>query len=245
MIRASMIVFLLPALLCAAEASAAATTTTAYVNGSWFDGSGFVSRYAYVIGDTLSFHRPRRIDAIVDLEGGYVVPPFGEAHNHNVEPLNNLPKVIATYLERHLLREEPEQSAARSQNRCATGESAGLHRYHFCERRLDQYGGTSDGDRQAPPRPEALDRAGRRRWLLLDRRHSRSGGAKLGSVPRAETPIRQNISSLFPGWPSPDRTRKVLRLERSHPRGTPRDRPARAPGETESLGSYRDGPGLP
>ncbi len=40
-----------------------------------------------------------RIDAIVDLEGGYVVPPFGEAHNHNVEPLNNLPKVIATYLE--------------------------------------------------------------------------------------------------------------------------------------------------
>src|ERR1700737_1771910 len=98
MIRASTIVFLLPAVLCPAETSAAATAT-AYVNGSWFDGSGFVSRHAYVIGETLSFQRPRRIDAIVDLEGGYVVPPFGEAHNHNVEPLNDLPKVIATYLE--------------------------------------------------------------------------------------------------------------------------------------------------
>jgi hypothetical protein len=27
-----------------------------------------------------------------------VVPPFGEAHNHNVEPLNDVPKLVATYL---------------------------------------------------------------------------------------------------------------------------------------------------
>jgi hypothetical protein len=79
--------------------AAAQSSTTAYVNGNWFDGSRFVQRTMYVIGDRFSFHRPASVGETVDLRGGYVVPPFGEAHNHNVEPLNNLPKLIATYLE--------------------------------------------------------------------------------------------------------------------------------------------------
>lgn len=74
-------------------------TSTAYVNGYWFDGAQFARRTGYVIGDRLSFHAPKHLDSTVDLAGGYVVPPYGEAHNHNVEPLNNLPKLIATYLE--------------------------------------------------------------------------------------------------------------------------------------------------
>jgi amidohydrolase family protein len=76
-----------------------ATSTTAYRNGFWFDGSRFVPRTAYVVGQTLSFRTPKRVNATIDLHGGYVVPPFGEAHNHNVEPLADVPKLIATYLE--------------------------------------------------------------------------------------------------------------------------------------------------
>ncbi len=35
----------------------------------------------------------------IDLAGGYVVPPFGEAHNHNVEGRWNSDEVIRTYLD--------------------------------------------------------------------------------------------------------------------------------------------------
>ena len=80
-------------------ASPSAARTTEYVNGYWFDGSRFSRRTGYVVGDVLSFRRPQHVDASVDLNDGYVVPPFAEAHNHNIEPLNNVPKLIATYLE--------------------------------------------------------------------------------------------------------------------------------------------------
>lgn len=56
----------------------------AYENGRWFTGSAFESRTMYVEGDRF-VDRPERTDAVVDLNGGYVVPPFGEAHNHNVD----------------------------------------------------------------------------------------------------------------------------------------------------------------
>ncbi len=99
MVLARILALFLMAGLSVAENSRTGTTTTAYVNGYWFDGSHFSRRSAYVVGETLSFRRPKQVDATVDLHGGYVVPPFGEAHNHNVEPLNNVPKLMATYLE--------------------------------------------------------------------------------------------------------------------------------------------------
>lgn len=96
MMRAGIVVSLL--LLGLSTGASPAATTTAYINGYWFDGSHFSRRTAYVIGEALSFHRPKRVDTTVDLQGSYVVPPFGEAHNHNVESLNDVPKLIATYL---------------------------------------------------------------------------------------------------------------------------------------------------
>ena len=83
-----------------AQAGAApAAHVTAYINGRWFDGKKFVPRTVYVVGDALSFGHPKHVDATIDLENQYVVPPFAEAHNHNVETLNNIPRLIATYLE--------------------------------------------------------------------------------------------------------------------------------------------------
>ena len=57
----------------------------ALVNGRWFTGRGFEQRTVYVADGVLAFRRPASLDTTIDLELGYVVPPFGDAHNHNVE----------------------------------------------------------------------------------------------------------------------------------------------------------------
>lgn len=71
---------------------------TAFTNGRWFDGHSFRKKTGYAVSSFLSFRRPSHVDAVVDLKGGFVVPPFGEAHNHNVEPLNKVDALIQRYL---------------------------------------------------------------------------------------------------------------------------------------------------
>src|SRR5262245_33206831 len=64
-------------------ADEAAPKTYQSVNGHWFDGKTFVARNYYSVLGELHPNRPWQVDSTVDLRGGYVVPPFGEAHNHN------------------------------------------------------------------------------------------------------------------------------------------------------------------
>lgn len=56
----------------------------AITGAQWFDGARFASRTGFVIGDTLSFRRPARVDETLDLAGAYIVPPFADAHNHGI-----------------------------------------------------------------------------------------------------------------------------------------------------------------
>lgn len=56
-----------------------------FANGNWFDGQKFVRRTFYSVAGTLTNKRPARVDRVFDLSGKYVVPPFGEAHNHNLD----------------------------------------------------------------------------------------------------------------------------------------------------------------
>jgi imidazolonepropionase-like amidohydrolase len=70
----------------------------AYEHGRWFNGSAFDNRTMYVEGGTF-VSRPSRVDSVVDLAGGYVVPPFGEAHNHNIEPSARVDNVLRRYLQ--------------------------------------------------------------------------------------------------------------------------------------------------
>ncbi|HKA59909.1 MAG TPA: amidohydrolase family protein [Gemmatimonadales bacterium] len=58
----------------------------AYRGGRWFDGTKFVSKTMYVAGGVFHTRAPVRIDSVVDLAGGYVVPPFSDAHQHLVDP---------------------------------------------------------------------------------------------------------------------------------------------------------------
>jgi hypothetical protein len=68
-----------------------------FVNGRWFDGNSFKNRNFYSVGGILTSTKPKRVDSIIDLKDKYVIPPFGEAHNHNVGGANL--EIIRKYLE--------------------------------------------------------------------------------------------------------------------------------------------------
>ena len=64
------------------RAQTPAPPSVEYRGGRWFDGTRFVPRTFYVVDGILRSRRPARVDSVVDLAGGYVVPPFGDAHQH-------------------------------------------------------------------------------------------------------------------------------------------------------------------
>lgn len=53
--------------------------------GQWFDGRGFRPMNWYAVAGKLTAKRPARIDAEIDLDGRHVIPPFAEAHNHDLQ----------------------------------------------------------------------------------------------------------------------------------------------------------------
>ncbi len=69
-----------------------------FVGGRWLTGESFEERTAWAVDGALTSVRPARVDSTIDLAGGYVVPPFGEAHNHNVEPSSRIEATIRRYL---------------------------------------------------------------------------------------------------------------------------------------------------
>ncbi|HKQ52545.1 MAG TPA: amidohydrolase family protein [Pyrinomonadaceae bacterium] len=85
--------------LLTARGQVAAGKNYEFANGNWFDGRGFVRQKFYTAGGRLTTRRPARVDSVFDLAGKYVVPPFGEAHNHNVAQSSRLDALIRMYLE--------------------------------------------------------------------------------------------------------------------------------------------------
>lgn len=71
----------------------------AFINGRWFDGQAFQPDTWYSVHGRLTRQVPPGPVETVDLSGLYVVPPFGEAHNHNVEGPWNVQAVAQRYLQ--------------------------------------------------------------------------------------------------------------------------------------------------
>ena len=71
---------------------------TAYVNAQVFDGERFAPGAIVVEGDRLVTADPSTATKRVDLGGNYVVPPFCEAHNHNLGLPDENDATIARYL---------------------------------------------------------------------------------------------------------------------------------------------------
>lgn len=74
------------------------TKTCGFLDAHWFDGERFRRGDFYCVEGTLTFERPRQVDMEVDLSGQYVVPPLGEAHNHNIESSPRVDEVIGNYI---------------------------------------------------------------------------------------------------------------------------------------------------
>jgi cytosine/adenosine deaminase-related metal-dependent hydrolase len=55
-----------------------------FSNGQWFNGKGFQPQTFYSVDGILTKQKPRGDVEAIDLANGYVVPPFAEAHNHNL-----------------------------------------------------------------------------------------------------------------------------------------------------------------
>lgn len=57
-----------------------------YRGGKWFDGARFRDTVVFVVDGVFRAKAGATVDSVVDLRGGYVVPPFGDAHQHLVDP---------------------------------------------------------------------------------------------------------------------------------------------------------------
>jgi hypothetical protein len=92
---------LMLAVLCLTWAFAAAgaqPSAIAFTNGRWFNGRDFEPRVMYAVSGVFQSRRPSAVDTTIDLQGGYVVPPFGEAHNHNIEGSSRTDATLARYI---------------------------------------------------------------------------------------------------------------------------------------------------
>ena len=69
-----------------------------FTNGNWFDGKTFKRKKFYAANGFFTAKRPSKIDETIDLANGYVIPPFADAHTHNLDGKNDLDKMIAAYL---------------------------------------------------------------------------------------------------------------------------------------------------
>jgi hypothetical protein len=72
-------------LLLAGETASTATQNFEFKSGKWFDGRTFVTRTFYTVDGRLTLKKPPRVDRTFDLTDKFVVPPFAEAHNHNLD----------------------------------------------------------------------------------------------------------------------------------------------------------------
>src|SRR5688572_13969628 len=72
--------------------------TYEFRNGKWFDGRTFREKIFYSVAGKLTTKRPSRIDETIDLNGGFVVPPFGDAHCHHFDSSYNIDQQIGMYL---------------------------------------------------------------------------------------------------------------------------------------------------
>jgi imidazolonepropionase-like amidohydrolase len=76
-----------------------ANSQTLWKNGRWFDGTTFVSREMYSDErGLLSADRPAKVRQTVDLNGGFVVPAYGDAHHHGIDRAEGLKPKINAFL---------------------------------------------------------------------------------------------------------------------------------------------------
>ncbi|EPE0461775.1 hypothetical protein [Pseudomonas aeruginosa] len=75
-----------------------AEAATELQHGLWYQQGQFVAQTWYEVDGKLTRNKPAQIRQTLDLNGGYVVPPFAEAHNHNLQN----PWLVQNFHQRYL-----------------------------------------------------------------------------------------------------------------------------------------------
>jgi imidazolonepropionase-like amidohydrolase len=55
-----------------------------FLGGRWWDGEKFLAKTVYSVNGDFATVRPSRVDAVLNLDGKFVVPPYADAHVHNL-----------------------------------------------------------------------------------------------------------------------------------------------------------------
>ncbi len=71
--------------------------TYRFENGLWFDGNTYRPQTFYSVKGVLTRKAPKTLDATLDLKGGYVTPPFGDAHCHHFDGKFNITSLTEAY----------------------------------------------------------------------------------------------------------------------------------------------------
>lgn len=71
--------------------------TTAFVNGKWLIDGKFITSTVYAENGKFTFQKPANIDQLIDLTDKYCIPPFGDAHTHNLDGRFGLEEMIGKY----------------------------------------------------------------------------------------------------------------------------------------------------
>ncbi|MEJ8841589.1 hypothetical protein WG954_04290 [Lacibacter sp. H375] len=69
-----------------------------FINGQWFNGKEFIVTDFYSVNGLLTKNAPSAVDTVVDLKQQFIIPPFGEAHNHSPETDQDIDVFIERYL---------------------------------------------------------------------------------------------------------------------------------------------------
>ncbi|MCI0391996.1 MAG: amidohydrolase family protein [Acidobacteria bacterium] len=101
LVLCSTILLTLPALgeLTQIKPQTTALQNISLVNGRWFNGKSFEPSAVYSVNGHFTVKKPARVDRTLDLAGSWIVLPFGEAHNHNLNGIEERDrKAIQKYL---------------------------------------------------------------------------------------------------------------------------------------------------
>ena len=69
-----------------------------FVNGLWLAGDRFERRIFYSVDGILREQAPATVDSVIDLADMYVIPPFGDAHNHQLDSPGTLEPARTEYI---------------------------------------------------------------------------------------------------------------------------------------------------
>lgn len=71
-----------------------------FENGKWFNGEKFEAKSFYSVDGILRANYDGEVGATIDLHGGYVIPPFADAHTHHFIDSSSVREQINDYLTR-------------------------------------------------------------------------------------------------------------------------------------------------